>query len=122
MSDEGQQTAVLRGKKLRRQQNQSDSSYGSGYYREASETIYLFADQTFRYEEQSFFSVSSRGLSLAPLERKRGAEGTWRVETIRGALYLVLWVDGTGCIRWRTRNGGVGVHYFDDVRWERYTM
>jgi hypothetical protein len=116
-------TAVLRGKKLQREQNQSDRDYsGGGFYDEESETLHLFADHTFRYEKRRFSAISSGGFALPPSEPKKTEEGTWAVEIIEGAPHLVLRMDGSVCKSWRTRDGGVGVQYLDSERWERYKM
>jgi hypothetical protein len=73
-------TAVLRGKKLQRAQNQPDGGYsGGGFYYEESEILHLFVDHTFHYEKRKFSSVSGRGVSLPPSERKRTEEGSWAV-------------------------------------------
>jgi hypothetical protein len=117
-------TAVLRGKKLQRAQNQPDRDYsGGGFYYEESEILHLFVDHTFHYEKRNFSSVSGRGVSLPPSERTRTEEGSWAVEIIEGgAPRLVLRINGAVFQSWRTRDGGVGVHYLDDQRWERYKM
>ena len=116
-------TAVLRGKKLQREKNQSDRDYsGGGFYYEESETLYLFADHRFRYEKRRSSSVSGTGLARPPSENKRAEEGAWAVEILKGAPHLVLRMDGSVYKIWRTRNGGVGVQYLDSERWERYKM
>lgn len=116
-------TAVLRGKKLQREQNQPDRDYScGGFYHEEVETLHLFADHTFRYEKRKFSAISSGGLALPPSEQKRTEEGTWAVEIIEGAPHLVLRMDGSVCKSWRTRDGGVGVQYLDSEGWERYKM
>ena len=130
MSDEEQKqkatietlTSILRGKKLQREENQSDRDYsGGGFYSEKSEAIYLFADQTCRHEKRTFSSVSGGGLSL-PSESKRTTEGRWAVEIVAGMPHLVLRKDGSVVESWRTRDGGVGVQYLNGVRWGRYKM
>ena len=64
-------TAVLRGKKLQRAQNQPDRDYsGGGFYYEESEILHLFVDHTFHYEKRKFSSVSGRGVSLPPLSAR----------------------------------------------------
>jgi hypothetical protein len=116
-------TAVLRGKKLQREQNQSDRDYsGGGFYHEATETLHLFADYTFQYEKRRFSAISSGSLALPPSEQTRTEEGIWAVEILEGAPHLVLRMDGSVCKSWRTRDGGVGVQYLDNERWERYKM
>jgi len=115
--------AVLRGKKLQREQNQSDRDYsGGGFYHEASETLHLLPDHTFRYKKRRFSAISGSGLALPPSEQTRTEEGIWAVEIIAGAPHLVLRMDGSVCKSWRTRDGGMGVQYLDSERWERYKM
>jgi hypothetical protein len=115
-------TSILRGKKLQHEENQSDRDYSAGgFYSEKSEAIYLFADQTFRYEKRTFSSVSGGGLSL-PSESKRTAEGNWAVEMVAGEPHLVLRKDESVIESWRTSDGGVGVQYLNGVRWNRYKM
>ncbi len=113
---------VLLGKKLKREQNQADRDFsGGGFYHEETTTIWLYADDTFEYEESTFSSVSSGGLSL-PRETKKTASGTWTVRTISGAPHLVLSVDGEVFASWRTSNGGTGVQFLDGERWSRYRI
>ena len=115
-------TAVLSGKRLRRMHNQSDRDYsGGGFYSEQSESISLYADATFRYEKRSYSSVSSGGLSL-PCERKWVENGTWSVELAGDDARLLLRKGGTIFRSWKTRDGGIGVHFLDGIRWERYRM
>jgi hypothetical protein len=114
--------STLRGKKLQREENQSDRDYsGGGFYSEMSDAIYLFADRTFRKERRVFSSISGGGLSR-PSESMSVAEGRWTVEMVDGAPHLVLRSEGSVIASWRTRDGGVGVQYLDGVRWGRYKM
>lgn len=54
--------SILRGKVLRRDENQSDRDYSGGsFYFEKSKALFLFEDGTFRYEEKTFSSVSGGG-------------------------------------------------------------
>ena len=116
-------TAVLSGKKLQRERNQSDRDYtGGGFYDEESETLYLFVDGTFRYEKRSFRSVSGGRLALSPSEHKKTDAGTWAVELVRDEPHLVLKTGGSVRKSWQTRDGGVGVQYLDGERWNRYRM
>jgi hypothetical protein len=108
---------------LTREQNQADRDYsGGGFYHEASETLHLFTDHTFRYKKRRFSAVSSGSLAQPPSEQTKTEEGTWAVEILEGAPHLVLRKNGSVCKSWRTRDGGVGVHYLDDTRWGRYKM
>ncbi len=114
--------SILGGKKLQREENQSNRDYsGGGFYSEKSEAIYLFADHTFRHEKRTFSSVSGGRLSL-PSESKRTAEGKWAVEMVAGESHLVLRKDGSVVESWRTSDGGMGVQYLNGVRWSRYKM
>jgi len=114
-------TAVLGGKVLKREQNQSDRDYsGGGFYSEQSESIALYADATFRYEKRSFSSVSGGGLSL-PSERKHVETGTWVVEAVDGEDARLVLRKGRAIFKsWETSDGGTGVQYLDGVRWARY--
>ena len=115
-------TAVLSGKILKRSQNQSDRDYsGGGFYNERSETLSLYADGSFRYQQCSFSSVSSGGLSF-PYERKSTETGTWSVEFAGDDARLVLRKGGTLFKSWKTTDGGTGVQYLDSTRWARYRM
>lgn len=114
--------AVLRGKILKREQNRSDRDYsGGGFYSEQSESIRLYADSTFRYENRSFSSVSGAGLSL-PCERTHAEAGTWAVEPAGNGARLVLRKGRAIFKSWETTDGGTDVQFLDGRRWGRYRM
>jgi hypothetical protein len=120
-TEEETMTALLRGKVLRRQSNQSDR----GWYYEKNETLFLYSDGTFRYHETTFSTVSSGGLSL-PSERTGSLVGTWRIDTFGSKSNLLLISDGSVVANMSTSAGpfidGTGHQYLDGKTWTRYSI
>lgn len=114
----------LLGKVLRREENSFDRDYGGGSsFYEKSVAIFLYPDDTFRFETKTFSSLSGGGLSL-PSESRREASGRWRVAASgdQPALQLEL-PDGQVFATWTLRNGAPqGIEYLDGEPWNRYRI
>jgi hypothetical protein len=116
----------LLGKVLRRQSNSFDSDYngGSSYFEESS-AIYLYTDDTFRFEHSSFSSLSSGGLSLSSGEPKiQLVEGTWwvRSDGVNPVLEL-KYMDGSIFNTLLLRIPMLqGIEYLDNEPWNRYRI
>ena len=118
-------TAELRGKVLRREENQRDSDYsGGGFFHESKKTLFLFADGSFRYEQYSFSRVSSGGMSM-PSRRDKTDLGTWKVVMFEGKPILGLLGKDGSVIEWwhpTLRGGQQNVQYLDGIRWDCHPM
>ena len=121
-------TALLRGKVLRRDENQSDRDYsGGGFFWERNKKLFLFDNRSFRYEEKTFQRVSGGGFSM-PSERVVVEEGSWTVQAAGAQGVLVLLrTDGSIYARWPTKDGGrdstgLGLQYVDGEIWRRYKL
>ena len=78
-------TAVLRGKKLQRAQNQPDRDYsGGGFYYEESEILHLIVDHTFTTRSGSLARFLAAACPCHPLGARGPRKGVWAVEIIEG--------------------------------------
>jgi hypothetical protein len=113
----------LKGKVLRREENQFDRDYSGGCsHYEKSQRLLLHANDTFRFEQKVAISGLSSGLNL-PSERIHVNTGTWTIEMRQGRTALVLkHIDGTEFTWWYTEDGGPGIQYLDGKPWNRYLI
>jgi len=119
-----QMTSMLKGKVLRRDENQSDRDYsGGGFFWERNRAIYLYDNGAFEYQDKVFQSISSGGLSLSsPTDRVDRRTGQWAIEAYGQLVYLVLKSNSETLFSIRTDTGPQGIQILDGEAWHRYLI
>lgn len=116
----------LRGKVVRKESNSFDQDYSGGSsFSENSTAIYLYINDTFRFEHSSYASLSSGGLSISTGEPSlQVVEGTWWVRSDGvNPLLELKYLNGTLFKNIILRVPFLeGIEYLDGAPWNRYRI